>query len=148
LRIQVELSSFEGDTAALERTVFSRYEKPPGFEPNSTFSGFSPWNETQHLAQLTWIQTQIILASLESRPLLKLELQSYLDYLDQRIQAAQQRGIRFRVIECSVLKSLVLDALGNNKRALVPLSQALSQALSLTLISLDCQYILELMTNF
>ncbi|MCP4539713.1 MAG: hypothetical protein GY832_21455 [Chloroflexi bacterium] len=128
LRIQAELSRFEGDSAALETILSWRQENQPKFEAESDFPGISPWNETQHLAHLTWIQSQIALARLESESPQQPVLQSCLDYLDRRLQVAQQRGLVFRIIECSVLKTLVLDVLGNTEKAVVTLSQALSLA--------------------
>ena len=130
LRMNIEISRFEGATFTQAPALAWAQKNQPEFEPASDFQGISPWAETRHLAHLTWIQTQITLARLDpgSTPSPKLQLQPCLDYLDRRLQLAQQRRLVFRIIEYSIFKSLVLDALGKTDEAVTILSQALSFA--------------------
>jgi LuxR family maltose regulon positive regulatory protein len=125
LRIQVELSRFNRDMATQEKILAWMREVQPGFGTESEFRGISPWAETQHLSHITWIQSQIILNGLESEDRPRSNLHTTLEYLDQRLQSAQQRGLVFRSVECAVLKTLVLQALGDTEEALVCLSHAL-----------------------
>lgn len=128
LRIQVALSHIEDDTANLDIIRDWMQRKSPEYTPDPAFQGISPWAETQHLSHLTWIQCQIALAHLVSEPTTESALHICLDYLDRRLQDAQQHKLVFRIIECSVVKALVLEALGKIDEALDALSRALALA--------------------
>ena len=128
LSVQVALSCFENKSGALETIQNWARENQPQLEMEANFQGITPWAETRHLAHLTWIQAQIVLSRQETISSYKSVLLSCLDYLDQRLQTAEQNGIIFRVVECLVLKVLVLDVMGKSKDATDMLSQALSLA--------------------
>jgi LuxR family maltose regulon positive regulatory protein len=125
LKIQIALSDVEGNTTLLDTLKTWLQANQPEFEAVSDFRGITPWDETRHLAYMTWIQAQVIIfAQGSDHPDLS-ELQSCLDYLERRIQTSEQHGLVFRIIECSVLKALVLDAMGKTEEATDALTQAL-----------------------
>jgi LuxR family maltose regulon positive regulatory protein len=128
LRAQVALSRLERDPASWETLRIWMHENRPRFESESDFQGITPWAETRHLAHLTWIQAQIAFARLEPASVPKAELQYGLDYLERRLKAAQHRELVFRIIECSAIKALLLDVMGDAEAALDMLAQALSLA--------------------
>jgi LuxR family maltose regulon positive regulatory protein len=125
LRVQAGLTHLESDSSSLNIILDWMEKNQPDFEVDSDFQGITPWAETRHIAHLTWIKAQIALAYLESVHSDKLVLQFCLDYLNRRIQTAELHGLGFRVIECSVLSALVLDAIGKPEDAVNTLSQAL-----------------------
>jgi LuxR family maltose regulon positive regulatory protein len=128
LQIQTKLSRHDIDSAAMENILSWERENRLELGPEADIPGITPWAETQHLAHLTWIQAQIAHIRQEPDSTDKSVLQVSLDYLNRRLITAQERGLVFRMIECSVIKTLVLDTLGEAAQALETLSPAITLA--------------------
>ena len=128
LQVQIELFSLDSEFTNIESVSRWEHENQIDFETLPTFPGITPWAETEHLAHLTWIQSRITQFRQEPDSTNKSVLLASLNYLNRRLKVAQERGLVFRLIECSVIKALVLDALGDSKGSLIALSKALTLA--------------------
>lgn len=128
LQIQIALSDFERDPEPLEPILIWMREHQPDFKTISDFQGITPWAETMHIAHLTWIQVKIALSKGRIKSHDLKVLLSCLDFLDQRLHMAEQHGLLYRVIECCIIKSLLLDVIGKTDEAKNTLTQALALA--------------------
>jgi LuxR family maltose regulon positive regulatory protein len=128
LRIQIEMTRLARDAEIPIAILTWMKENQPVLDADTDITGISPWNETQHLTDLTWIQSQISTGRWKSESGYASTMSFCLELLERCLQGAQQRGVPFRVIECSILKSLVLHALGNAHEAISSLSSAVSLA--------------------
>jgi LuxR family transcriptional regulator, maltose regulon positive regulatory protein len=89
----------------------------PEPSPRSTEAGpgLHPWGEAQHTAHLAWARMQIMLG----RPAVALA------YAERQVDLAQSHCLAQRVIELSIVQALAFHALGENRRALEAVHQAL-----------------------
>ena len=105
--------------------------KPHSRSP-SDFPGISPWSETQHLAQITWIRSQLLLHETDNDAGSDL-LQFCQDHLDGYAQFAASRRLTPRLIELLVMKAIVANILGQRSAGDAAMAEALELAESIGL---------------
>jgi LuxR family transcriptional regulator, maltose regulon positive regulatory protein len=125
LNIQVAISCFENDPAALGMIEDWVLKNQPDFDKGIEGRGITPWLEICHIRDLTWIQGYIILSGLESKHQNYSILTKCINYLDRQMEFAERHGLVFRKIECLVVKALALESMDKPNQAIDTVSEAL-----------------------
>lgn len=115
LRGQMQMRNPAAAIANLAQSPWAREAEPlPLLREEAP--GLQPWGQAQHGAHLAWARGQTALG----RPHLALA------YVERQLALAQERGLRQRVIELSIVQALAFNALGENRRALEAVQRALA----------------------
>ena len=115
LRGQMQMRNPAAAIASLTQAPWAREAEPLPLLREET-PGLQPWGQAQHAAHLAWARSQTILG----RPHLALA------YVERQLALAQERGLGQRVIELCIVQALAYNALGENRRAMEAVRQALA----------------------
>ena len=115
LRGQMQIRNPAAAIASLTQAPWAREVEPlPPLREEAP--GLQPWGQAQHGAHLAWARGQTILG----RPHLALA------YVERQLALALERGLGQRVIELCIVQALAYNALGENRRAIEAVRQALA----------------------
>lgn len=118
IRHLLRVSPDEGSTMATVSSWCSEFSPYVEGIPHLPGSGPFAGAETYYRAYLIWARAQIAIG----------QPRSALEYLDLSLEHAEGHGLRDRSIAISVERALALNALGQNRRALEVLHDALTLA--------------------